>query len=1316
MTPAASCRALLVAATTALTAVAAADDRDLLAGPAAPPNVLLLVDTSTAMAGGVDPLDPASPTTTPAPMVPGAGDDPESGLGVAKRVLGELLRAVPEANFALAAFAQDARRAPTAHWVYEALDRDRFRMVESSFAYRCGANRDFQGRPLRYPNPAEIAADILIGYTPYHRQPATGARYGPFPEGPPDPRVPSDLLPIYFGQCVEPGRAPDGPEDDPCVESVFPVTGAATPDELWSYSFDRRCDPRDDPDDRHALVPSWDRADNHACDSSWRRPACPGCQGVVEHARRARLEIRRGYRPLAQDPTGEWVGNDLVDDLVDEDYDLDGDPSEPDLDGSDEVAPTDPLYGKDWVMLVDLVEERRHRTCESPGVGRGGGGCGPWSEWSRGWAAGPGHRGAVDTLRFKLLFRSALSDLRQGTSSEGRVDLDLLPPPPQPGCGSGYCNGWRLLVDLPPPPGGSDGDVARLLQPVAAAVIPRADGGFTAAAGFDPTDPAGALPLAAAGETPIAAALMDAFAWYRSARGPGGQWADDPLDPCRPWSVVLVTGSEESCARRPDGSPWPDLVCQPGQAAELFAAGGDGLAPVPVHVLDVRHGGDDPPAASCVAAATGGRFVRATDVDQVAAELRGLVTGAGGELRWWQPLTVVAGRPASSPSLGLLPAFRPLVGKGLWEGHLYAFALTPDQSGAPVDESGRVDVSRAAWDAGEELERALRGPDPVRNVFWSRLDGSAWARVDLATVPADPVLTRELGRLLRPPGGATADQVAEVVEFVRFVTPGSRPSGSPALGDIFHSAPAVVSPPGNAAYLANDVHDYARSFAWPNRLRRRVAVVGANDGLVHAFDAGFRGRDGTGGPDGFDLGTGRELFAVLPRAVTGRLWPVVRERQPNDLVDGTTTVADVHVPPQPGAVAEWRTVAITAMGRGGRGLLALDLTHPDPPGTSWSTGREAPLCLDGLVAGCSGEYPRVLWELEDPSDEDGNCPAGAAGEECSPYWDLGHTWSAPVVARVRWQDPVRPGQVADLFVAFFGGGWDPGGGGRSGNFLYGVDVASGEVVFKANLMAPVPGAPAVLDEDGDGFVERVYVGTASGDLYRLDVSAPAVLSGGRVASWALARLYDFPDDLRFFTRPVIVPALRQGGGFLWALALGTGDRSALAAEDGVANRFYLVLDPDDGVERGEASLTEVALDDPDHGGQLLDPAAGRLGWFLRLRPNEKVSADATVAAGKVLFPTFEPLAAGGGGGSGCGERGRGRLYSVSYRNADPVGGGGDGGGDLRGQDLGRGLIVGGTAYTIGDTTVAEYTTWEGTMEERPVALFREHVVTNWRQE
>lgn len=208
------------------------------------------------------------------------------------------------------------------------------------------------------------------------------------------------------------------------------------------------------------------------------------------------------------------------------------------------------------------------------------------------------------------------------------------------------------------------------------------------------------------------------------------------------------------------------------------------------------------------------------------------------------------------------------------------------------------------------------------------------------------------------------------------------------LGDIFHSSPVVVEPPlasngqlcalglsnqcvislfkdnGKLSALATPTayedwrdmdlpsrSDYTGALANQMKLkhRPRIALVGANDGMLHAFHTGSHQPCGTGPdeprkPDGtslcapslgyYDQGTGDELWAFIPTDQLAKL-PLLLKDQHQYFVDATPMVRDVWADSpgydfkkQPG---EFHTVAVVGERRGGTAFFALDITDTRGP-------------------------------------------------------------------------------------------------------------------------------------------------------------------------------------------------------------------------------------------------------------------------------------------------------------------------------------------------------------------------------------------------
>ncbi|WP_339459210.1 pilus assembly protein [Pseudomonas sp. EA_105y_Pfl2_R69] len=143
------------------------------------------------------------------------------------------------------------------------------------------------------------------------------------------------------------------------------------------------------------------------------------------------------------------------------------------------------------------------------------------------------------------------------------------------------------------------------------------------------------------------------------------------------------------------------------------------------------------------------------------------------------------------------------------------------------------------------------------------------------------------------------------------------------LGDIVNSDPQFIHNQDfgysrlswadgavGAAYTA-----FRTSDAYKNRTP--MVIVGANDGMLHGFDARLSATSATNG--------GKELFAYVPNNLFGNLINLTEPAYAHRYyVDGTPRVSDVWL----GTGTGWRTMVVGATGAGGNSVFALDVTDP----------------------------------------------------------------------------------------------------------------------------------------------------------------------------------------------------------------------------------------------------------------------------------------------------------------------------------------------------------------------------------------------------
>lgn len=170
----------------------------------------------------------------------------------------------------------------------------------------------------------------------------------------------------------------------------------------------------------------------------------------------------------------------------------------------------------------------------------------------------------------------------------------------------------------------------------------------------------------------------------------------------------------------------------------------------------------------------------------------------------------------------------------------------------------------------------------------------------------------------------------QVVDYIRGDRSNEQPAGSlrqrqGVLGDIVNSQPVYVAAPNPRLFYGaeftgatgtltgNGSVDYGQ-FAQAKAGRTPVIYVGANDGMLHGFNAT----------------TGVETVAYIPSQIIPRLANLASPTYQHEyFVDGDLTVADAYLNGQ------WRTILVGTLGRGGKGVFALDVTDPANVSVLW---------------------------------------------------------------------------------------------------------------------------------------------------------------------------------------------------------------------------------------------------------------------------------------------------------------------------------------------------------------------------------------------
>ena len=576
----------------------------------------------------------------------------------------------------------------------------------------------------------------------------------------------------------------------------------------------------------------------------------------------------------------------------------------------------------------------------------------------------------------------------------------------------------------------------------------------------------------------------------------------------------------------------------------------------------------------------------------------------------------IASARASDENFIYEASFQPVGTDPTWTGHLTKYSLNTNGT-----------LATALWDAGTVLKGTTASS---RNVYTYK--GAS----TLAAFTTANIATADLGV-------ATTGERDDIVGYIRGESAYNVDNWK--LGDIFRSSPITVGTP--TPYFRDSI-DTTNPTAYDtfraNNLRssdngKRIIVAGANDGQLHAFKTS----------------NGTEAWSFIPPNFLHKLKNVAHKAHPTGLshqyfVDGPITVAEVWLPASPPGnpsvklVADWRTLLIVGEGRGAMSFL-------------WSSSST---CTSGFDSNYSASYPYYCgyhalditnttaaptyrWRLN---------PTAAQ----APY--LGEPWSKIYVGRVKING-------SEKWVGFMGGGHNLSSCAttdcdKRGKGFYVIDLADGTILWSytrandaTNMNYSLPGTPAMVDTDNDGYVDRVYIGDLGGTMWRFKFCSYASGASCNTANWTGGRLFTGTAGAVYS----IPSVARDAKGNLWVF-WGTGDRVDVTGTT-AANKFYAVKDADAASPRVLADLIPIAS------GTYTDSDT-RKGWYVSLAgTGEKVLSDSTVFHGVVYFTSFTPDA---GGASTCSSGGTGLLYGIDF-----VGGTGVMPGGAKSKSLGAGV-------------------------------------------
>ena len=519
-----------------------------------------------------------------------------------------------------------------------------------------------------------------------------------------------------------------------------------------------------------------------------------------------------------------------------------------------------------------------------------------------------------------------------------------------------------------------------------------------------------------------------------------------------------------------------------------------------------------------------------------------------------------------------------------WQGQLSKYRLTADGQ-----------VGDLQWDAGAKLNYKSESSRQIWTIANHHGVSTSMNNFNTSNLAG---LKEALWEPF--PSDASDTKATNLINFVRGIdaydenTNNNTTEKRWKLGDIYNSKLSVVGAPkakiGNSSSNTNTVayyryqNDYSRfktgsTCGGSCATRKELVYVGANDGMLHAFDSG----------------DGEELWAFVPPNMLQSLKDMVsvKANSSNSIygVDGTPVVKDIFYD------NKWRTVLLSGMGKGGKGYFALDITNPTTP--QFLFGFQNNTTASSIYH----------W------DENGTRSTFGYGAGIPAEYDyskVGYATSTPTIVAM-------PSGTGTKWVAVFGAGNNAGINNTYGSAVYIIDLENKGKVLKridltdtasngfsnavpASIVAITPDTTSKANYKG----AMIYLADLESKQWKINLTDKDTLYEFTPIFDAEATLDN--DRMEFFQ---VTPTIGNDGS-LWTF-YGTGNQQKVQRIDNdINNRVFGIKDNKFPLYSSVNGLNNTAQSVLRNRSLGACPSSTDMGWYVNLGANERVTGKLAI--------------------------------------------------------------------------------------------------------